>query len=379
MKRKAVLIVVLVVAPGLFAQGRVRGRLADLVEQLRRIEVDRRRLPVRRKERIDLFEKIAALGGEGAARQLCFSARDRRHADVLGSLLPILAREFPHSAPVAELFRTRHMEAGDPQRDLARHYLVRWFLSKRDEGWLTKLYDNGTVEDRFLALAALGTLSSKKTLEYAERLFADTEWTAVPGTPYSCGSLAHAVRRFEGERAARFLILLERDPRFSEADKNSLKTATRLWKEPRLVKHIRLAKLADPDPAKRAAMASFLGEAGIEAARAPLLFLARRRDQPVEVRVAAVEALGGLKIARGHLALTLRPFLTDPQTEVTDAAVKALARLRVKQAAAILVELLGTKLEGKVRSALARVENREPKLDWKTWLSDPACPLPEGT
>ncbi len=47
MKRKAVLIVLLVVAPGLFAQG--AGRLADLTAELRRIEADRRRLPARRK------------------------------------------------------------------------------------------------------------------------------------------------------------------------------------------------------------------------------------------------------------------------------------------------------------------------------------------
>ena len=126
-------------------------------------------------------------------------------------------------------------------------------------------------------------------------------------------------------------------------------------------------------------MASFVGEAGIEAARSPLLHLARRPDQPAEVRAAAVGALGRMKIARGHLALTLQPFLTDPQPGVRSAAVKALARLRVKQAAAILVELLGTELECMVRSALAEVEKRDPKLDWKTWLSDPACPLPEGT
>ncbi len=74
MKRKAVLIVLLVAAPGLFAQGRGRAQLSDLVTQLRRIEADRRRLPTRRKARIDLFRKIAAVSGEGAARQLCFSA-----------------------------------------------------------------------------------------------------------------------------------------------------------------------------------------------------------------------------------------------------------------------------------------------------------------
>ena len=151
----------------------------------------------------------------------------------------------------------------------------------------------------------------------------------------------------------------------------------RLWATGDLRDYVKISDLAHPDAVKRAESARFMGDASIEAARAPLLVLARNSGELVDVRAAAAEALGGLTIARGALTRDLARLLKDPKERVRQAAVAGLARLRVKDAVVVLVKLVGTPLEMHARAALAAAYAQEADQDWKEWLR--TCGLPHGT
>jgi HEAT repeat protein len=354
-------------------------RLVELVQRLRRIELDGATFQARRAERLALLEEIAYLKTEPAAQVLIEKARSDRYADVHEPLLQLLARLYPDSPSVAAHFRERLQDRDNPFRTLARAYVLRAAEDRRDEETLADMFERGTVEDRFLALRALGRISSKHVLPFAMQLLQDPHWTPQEGSAASCATIARSVTSQEGPQAARLLLLLKHDPRFTKSDLAGVREATRLWRNPDLIAHIRVSALADPDPGARAELAAFLGRAGVEAARAPLLALASRRDEPSMVRAAAAEALGGLKIARGDLSEKLGALLADPDEAVRRAAVRGLAKLRVQQAARVLVGLLDGPLGAEARAALAGAESLPPETDWRAWLDSQACPLPEGT
>jgi HEAT repeat protein len=152
-----------------------------------------------------------------------------------------------------------------------------------------------------------------------------------------------------------------------------------LWNHADLKRYVSLRALGDPDSVRRMNVARFMGRAGFEAARAPLLSLATNRRERVEVRVAATEALGGMRLSRGAMTRSLRVLVRDPEASVRAAAVRALARLRVKQAAAALVELLDGPLGEQARAELAAHNGLPADTDWPEWLYRDACPLPDGT
>lgn len=354
-------------------------RLVELVQRLRRIELDGVGFPARRAERLKLLEEVAYLKTEPAAQIVIEKARSERYADVHDPLLQLLARVYPDSPSAAAHFRERLADRDDPFRALARAYVLRAAEERRDEETLAEIFERGTVEDRFLALRALGKISSKRVLPLATRLLQDAGWAPQEGSAVSCATIARSVTNQEGPQAARLLLLLKHDPRFTKSDLAGVREATRLWHNPDLIAHIRVNALADPDPTARAELAAFLGKAGVEGARAPLLALATRRDEQPAVRAAAAEALGGLTIARGDLAEKLAALLADPEEAVRRAAVRGLARLRVQQAARVLVGLLDGPLGPEARAALAAAEARPADSNWRAWLDSPECRLPEGT
>jgi HEAT repeat protein len=235
------------------------------------------------------------------------------------------------------------------------------------------------MEDRFLAVQAMGLVASGATIEHAWKLLEDRSWKPAPRGIVNAGTLARALQSYEGEEAACFLLLLRQDNRFRPEDAEAVRHATRLWKHADLKRYISLRALGDPDSVRRANVARFMGRAGFEAARAPLVALATNRRERVEVRVAATEALGGMRLSRGAMARKLRSLVEDPDTKVRAAAVRALARLRVKQAAAVLVELLDGPLAEQARAELAAHNRLPAETDWSQWLSSSACPLPDGT
>jgi hypothetical protein len=51
----------------------------------------------------------------------------------------------------------------------------------------------------------------------------------------------------------------------------------------------------------------------------------------------------------------------------------------VRQSAEALVGLLDGPLDRHARTALAGVSGRAIATDWREWLSDPDCDLPQGT
>ena len=182
----------------------------------------------------------------------------------------------------------------------------------------------------------------------------------------------------EGREAARLLLLLNRDVRFTAKDAAAVRDATRLWHKPDLVSYIDVGDLSGDDLEKRKEMARFLGEAGIEAARLPLLKLAQRRQEDPALRAVAAEALGGLRIARSDLAEQLGRLLRDENEEVRRAAVRGLARLKIRPAAERLVRELDGSLADEVRWALSRSHGRAPLADWNEWFSNHGRALPDG-
>ena len=355
--------------------GKGAERLQDLRTRFRELVRESSGAP-NKTARMALLRNVARIGDEKAMQFLADVARGPRHADIYDDVMRLIARAGSASGVAAALFR-EHLGETDPHRRLARDFLLKRAVERRDDGWLKDTFFRGQTEDRFLALEAMGSIGSTSTLRSAWTLLRNRKWKTVPGTVVSCATIARAVRTFEGGEAARLLLLLRRDRRFRAEDSEALREAMRLWATGNLRDYVKISDLAHPDAAKRAESARFMGDASIEAARAPLLVLARKLGEHVDVRAAAAEALGGLTIARGALTRDLARLLTDPKERVRQAAVAGLARLRVKDAVVVLVKLVGSPLEMHARAALAAAYGQEADQDWKEWLR--TCGLPQGT
>lgn len=330
----------------------------------------------RRAQRMGLLRDIARIRNEKAMQFLVDVVRSPRHVDIEGDVMRLLAKVGPDSGVVAAVFRER-LRPNDPHRRRARDFLLARAEHKLDHNWLASMFAGKHMEDRFLALKVMGNIGSMHTLRSVWTLLRDRKWTPESGTAVTCSTIAHAVRSFEGPEAARLLLLLHRDARFQATDRAALRDSTRLWASGHPRSYVRISDLAHPDAANRAESARFMGAAGIESARAPLLFLARNPSENAMVRAAAAEALGGLTIARGALARDLRRLLRDPEEKVRFAAVAGLGRLRVKTAAFVLADLIGTPLEKRALAALTTAYGEMAGDDWKYWIRE--CGLPEGT
>ena len=230
-------------------------------------------------------------------------------------------KDQPDNPKVIMLHR-EFMVADHPLRQRARDFLLEWAIEKGERPWLLRLFKAGDVEDRFLAIRALGRIHAPETMALVWRLLEDQSWKPRANSVVNCGELALATHSFEGGEAARFLILLQRDARFQRFDKRAVRHATRVWKYGELGRYIDIGELSHPDGERREKMARFAGAAGFEAARAPLIGLARDKHERVPVREAATEALGGLTIARADLAAELSRLLTDSEPKVRQAAVR---------------------------------------------------------
>lgn len=355
-------------------------RLAELIHELKSHDRDSMAYGAARTRRIELIRAIADYDALSAAQNLVRFAREPEYAELQEEILLALAdhRHFLEYTVVRDLFLD-HMGHDDPTRDVARRWLLDLAIRRRDVNYPRKLFEEGTVEDRFLALETLGRIGSSVAVEVAEELLGDRTWKPGPDGPVGCATIARSVARNEGPRAAQLLLRMQQDPRYRPEDEAAVREATRLWRKPDLVSHIQLGSLADPDPERRAEMARFMGQAGIEAARAPLFRLLARSDEPAPVRAAAAEALGGLSIARGDLARRLAKHLEDRDEGVRAATVRGLARLSVRQSAEILASQLRGPLDAEVRAALAKATRLPPDTDWGAWAASPDCPWPEGT
>lgn len=362
---------------------RAEALVVELRKEFRQVAQKAAGFAAQKEARLKILERAAEVDDLHALQFLVDVGRDARHQDLRGDILGLLVAKQESckhdSGAVAELFE-EHMDRDDPHRRLARTYLYRRAVDrKKDDEWLRRLYRSGMVEDRFLALQGMGKLGLTSTLYYAEQLRASDDWQPVEGTVIRCGTIARALEQLEGAEAARLLLLLQRDPRFTQGDALDVRDAIRLWKQNSLLAYIDLATLASPDAVERASAAHFMGEASVEVARAPLLRLARDRNENADVRAAAATALGGLTIAKGDLARSIGPLLEDPNPAVQLGAVEGLARLRVKAAARLLADLVDGPLEEAARKALADASGADASTDWRRWANGSDCPWPEGT
>ncbi|MHC4957098.1 MAG: HEAT repeat domain-containing protein [Planctomycetota bacterium] len=328
--------------------------------------------------RLELLKRIASIGTDEAYQFLADVSRSARQADLTSDVLALIAAAGPRSGVAAAVFRN-HLKPNDPHRLMARDFLLERAVLRRDDDWLLGVFSHGPIEDRFLAVRAMGRIRSTHTMRCGWALLRDKSWKPVPGSAAACGTIARAVENMEGPPAARLLLMLQRDARFTRADRGVLRDATRLWTRSNLHSYVALTALAARDQDARVEAARFFGDAGIEAARAPLLALARDTRAPEAERAAAAEALGGLRIARGDLVRCLARLLDDDNIRVRRAAVRGLGRLRVRRAVRTLVALFGTPLAKDAREALAAAFSLEPQHDWQAWLDSPACRLPEGS
>jgi len=373
--------ILLLLAGGLVhAQGRKRPAapdpLRDLQAAFRNLESKAPGFMPPKEEQMRILREVARLRSDTGLTWLIGLARDARYLHLHTDLLDLLAAEPGDSGAIAGLM-TEHMFPDDPSRRVARDYLLDRATRKSDADWINGLYARGTLEDRFLALEAMGRIGSDATLRTATALMEDREWQPIPGTKVRCGTIARSLRLQEGPEAARLLLLLQRDERFAPTDAEAVREATRLWGRLDLRQYIEIDGLASPDAAVRLDTARFLGMARIEGARAPLLFVARNSAEEPQVRAAAAAALGRLRLARGDLAHELTALLPDPDPRVRSGAVEGLSYLRVRQAAAAVASLLGGPMAEDARAALVRMSGLPEATDWATWLA--GCPFPEGT
>ncbi|MDH3590411.1 MAG: hypothetical protein OER88_00935, partial [Planctomycetota bacterium] len=235
-------------------------RLRALKGQLRKLRMAiKQGAPVPPDRQYEALEEIARLRTLPAQQYLAEIARNPLYADIEGQILELLDRYAPDSVVASNLF-DGHMMSGDPHRALARKYGLRLALKRRDAVWLERLFRSAVEDDRFVALQGLGQIGSPQTLKYAYELVRDESWKAVPGTSARCGAIAICLERFEGPPAARLLLLLERDPRFTKEDGEDVREATRLWRRRRLSEYVDLESLAVPDTADRAESARFMGD-----------------------------------------------------------------------------------------------------------------------
>ena len=110
---------------------------------------------------------------------------------------------------------------------------------------------------------------------------------------------------------------------------------------------------------------------------APLWLLATDPHQPIAVRAAAAEALGGLRIARGHLAGQLGALARDGDLEVRKAALRGLGKLRVRQAAQLILEHVDGPVGLDARAVLRELSGEPEGTNWSEWFK--TCALPKGT
>jgi len=370
-----------VLATGLATAGpgdRPRDPLDELRLEFRETNTRYRVFSHRREAQVRILQRALRLRTDAALRWVITQVRSADSIDLQRDALQLLAEEAPHRAEVIRAYR-EFMAPQHALRPLARTFLLVWAVRKGERPWLLRLFESGDTEDRFLAIQSLARIAAPDTLACAWQLLDDPKWVVRPSTVVHCGTLASAVRRNEGEEAARLLLLLQRDPRFRTVDAVAIRQATRTWHYIDLTRYIDMKGLAHPDGVRREMMARFMGRAGFEAARAPLLALATERRERSKVREAATEALGGLMLARGHLASKLARLLNDREEDVQRAAIRALAQLRVKDAVAALLPLLDTPLGDEARKALAKHMKLPAATDWAAWLKSKDCALPQGT
>ncbi len=375
-----VLFVVLALCAAVHAQGANRGKkesgderqvqkIRDLTRELRDLFSRSPSGIPRVSDMKRIFAEIAKVNHPHAVRTLVAFAEAAEYAPAREDLLRILA-ELPNAdeTVVGQLMRA-HIAPDDPARRIAREYLLEQALRRRRDEWPLDLFNAaGAIEDKFLALQVMGRIESDRTLECALRLAKDRSWSPDPTGLISCGTIAASVDRFEGPAAARLLLLLARDPRFTAADASKIRDATRTWADTDLRTYVDLADLTDRDPLKRAETATFLGAVPFECARAPLVRVAMNRSETPEVRAAAATALGGLRVAREDLVEQLKPLLSDPEPRVRAGAIAGVGRLNVIQALEAIVSMLDGPYGGEARAALSRLTGLPPETDWKAWL-----------
>ncbi len=351
------------------AEQKLLQRIRELTRELRDLASKSPLGVARPTDQRRVLQELAKVDHPQAVRALVGYAEDPEYAPLREELLQILAAmPGADEAQVSRLMRD-HMAPGDPARGIARGYLLQLAKRRRNDEWLDALFDMGLVEDRFLALQAMGAVGSASALDRATTLAKDNSWKPDEGGLVSCGTIALSVKDAEGSEAARLLLLLTKDPRFGPADAQKLREATRLWHQTDLKTYVNLADLADPNPRKRLETATFLGAAGLETARAPLVRVAFNPRELPEVRAAAATALGGLRIAREDLAERLKTLLTDPEPAVRRGAADGLGRLMVKPAADVFVSMLDGPFAAETRAALSRLTGLPADTtDWKQWL-----------
>jgi len=355
----------------------VAERVTELIRNFRELET--RPLAPRKDDQLAILRELAGIDFHIAVRFVTRIAQDPNYLGLREDVLKILAAVERDDTDIETLMRD-HMTPGDPYRVIARDYLLTRAVRRNNENWLVSLYSmSSTTEDRFLALEALGRIGATSTLDIAWTLAEDTEWEPRAESVVGCGTIVQAVRDHEGPRAARLLLLLEKDRRFTAADRATLREATHLWKQSDLRRYIDFSDLVAGDVLQRIDTALFLGRAGIEEARSPLLCLARNQYEPADLRAAAADSLGRLSIARGALALQLQALLHDREPLVQLGAVEGLSRLGVRQAAEALSAVTSGPLGTAARNALSRMTGLPPETDWVDWVRSPGCDLPEGT
>jgi HEAT repeat protein len=343
-------------------------RINDLKRELRELPSKSPGGSARPTDQKRIFTELARINHPQAARALVGFAEDPDYAALREELLQILSKApSADEAQVSRLMRT-HMAPDDPARRTARGYLLDVAKRRRRDEWLDALFDMGTTEDRFLAVQAMGDIGSVNALDRATTLLKDKSWKAEPSGLVSCGTIAMSVRNAEGQEAAGLLLLLAKDPRFGPSDAVRVREATRLWHQTDLRSYVDLNDLADRDPLRRREAATFLGTIGLESARAPLVRVAFNAHEVPEVRAAAAAALGGLRIAKEDLAMRLGALLSDPEPPVRRGAADGLGRLKVREAAAAFVSMVGGSHDAEARAALSRLTSLPPETDWKKWL-----------
>jgi len=278
--------------------------LAELRHEWAKLVRDIPGVQVEADQRLVLLRAALALDTDSALRWVAARIEEPGQADIRGVVEPEVVETAPDSRVVLEFFRAR-LDANEGDRAFARDYLVGRALRERDAEWLTAWFETAPREDRFRALTALGKLRSPATLSCATALVADPSWKPDESGVVGCTTIIMSLTDFEGEPAARLLLLLRTDPRFGPADREAIEEATRRWKERDLASYVDLASLGRGAPEERADNARFCGRIALERARLPLLLIAKNANEDPQIRAACAEALGSLRIARTDLAREL--------------------------------------------------------------------------
>jgi hypothetical protein len=355
------------------AEEKVLEQIQQLVRELRDLPSKSPGGVARVTDQKRIFEQLARINHAHAVRTLTGFIDNPDFAHLREELLRLLAAIRGHDEQIGRVMR-EHMAPGHPGRRIARDYLLAQARDRRLHEWLDALFAMGTLEDKFLALEAMGDISSAAVLDCAAALAKDKSWRPEPGGVVSCGTLALALSHAEGQAAACLLLLLSKDPRFGPADAAKLREATRLWRETDLRAYLNLADLSSQDPIKREEAAALLGAIGLESARAPLVRVAMNRKELPEVRAAAASALGGLRIARSDLAEQLEALANDQDPVVRAGARAGLAKLMVRRSAQAFVSMLDGPFKEEVKAALSGLARLPPDTDWKAWLATASFP-----